>query len=170
MTLALNRAWLVGGPLAAVLFALGTARAVTAQTGTADHCAAAIARHASSAPLAGPIQFRGLREAAVPASKVLLWTKTSTHGTVLIRGVRCADGTQMRFWYGKSEKPPDPVRPSTGEPSYALNAPAGTGTAGYVLWSKAGDWKLTVWRSGRRIGSLVFCVSQIEQDPFPCSV
>jgi hypothetical protein len=123
------------------------------------HCGAPIAPEAARAPAAGPVQFRGIRRAAVPKSKVLLWTTEPTRGGVVLRGARCADGTPMRFSY----------RTTVSDSSLTLDAPAGTGIPGYTLWSKPGKWKLTVWRSGRLLGSVVFCVApQPTHDPPRC--
>jgi hypothetical protein len=160
------RILLVGGAAAALLVTV--APPIFAQVTTSSRCAEPIARHAGHAPVAGPIHFRGIRVAAVPGNKVLLWTARATIGTVMIRGFRCADATPMRFWYRQAAELPRTIRPTTGDTSYGLSAPAGSGKPGYILWSKPGDWKLTVWMNGRAVGSFVLCVAVDMRTPTPC--
>lgn len=74
----------------------------------------------------------------------------------------------MRFWYRRIENLPNVIRASTGDKSFALNAPARRGTPGYMLWSKPGNWMLTVWNNGERVASIVFCVSVGTRDASPC--
>jgi hypothetical protein len=100
---------------------------------------------------------------------VLLWVEKPTSGTVTITGARCADGTPMRFWYGDKPELPDTVTATTGDTSYAFDAPAGTDRPGYILWSKPGNWKLTVWKGGRAAGSFVFCVARDTSVSDPCA-
>jgi hypothetical protein len=131
-------------------------------------CRHPIPRAGAKAPIVGPIQFRGIRLAAVPASKVLIFVREATKGDVVITGRRCADGTRMRLWYGDKPELPDTITPSTGDASFTFRGEAGSDRAGYLLWSKPGNWSLTVSRAGRQLGLLIFCVSARADTAAPC--
>ena len=92
-----------------------------------------------------------------------------TRGAVVITARNWPDGTPMRLWYGGKPELPDTITSTTGDLSYALRGSAGSGRPGYLLWSKSGNWKLTVSRAGRPLGTLVFCVSAITGSSQGCS-
>jgi hypothetical protein len=155
--------------LGGVAFASAAATWASSSGAAAARCGSPIPRAGARGPIVGPIQFRGIRRAAVPASKVLLWTREATNGAVVITGRNCADGTPMRLWYGGKPELPDTITSTTGDLSYVLHGSAGSGRPGYLLWSTSGNWKLTVSRAGRPLGTLVFCVSATTGSSRGCS-
>lgn len=140
---------------------LGTTRA------SSSRCGSPITRNGARGPVVGPVQFRGLRRAEVPLGSKVLILQATSRTPVTIRGSRCAGGTPMRFLFDKPL--PQTLTPTTGTTALALRGAAGDAFIGYILWSKPGDWRLTVSRGGRRLGSVVFCVAQSEQVTSPCS-
>jgi hypothetical protein len=113
----------------------------------------------SHGPTIGPVQFRGVRGAAVPKTKVLLVVRAPTHGELVLTGRRCADWAPLRFSYGRAR----------GASAYAIeSAGPETGRPGYFLPSKPGNWQVTLTRGTTVVGSFVFCVSASRASPAPC--
>jgi hypothetical protein len=59
--------------------------------------------------------------------------------------------------------------PTTGDLSFALHGAAGSNHPGHFLRSKPDDWKLTVWRRGKPVGTLTFCVAETAYVNAPCA-
>jgi hypothetical protein len=135
----------------------------------AIRCTAPISRQAARGPVIGAVQFRGIRSAATPATKVLLVVRAATGGDLVLSGRRCADGRRLRFWYGNRPSLPDRVTPTTGSQTYLIEATGPEpGRPGYFLPSKAGDWQVVLTRRQMIVGSFVFCASSSSSSPAPC--
>jgi hypothetical protein len=116
------------------------------------------------------VEFRGIRSAVVPATKVLLVVRAATRGAVVLAGRRCADGTPLRFWYGTRPALPASVTPATGSRTYEIAATGPEkGRPGYFLPSKPGAWRVSLVRRRTVIGTFVFCASASLESPRPCS-
>jgi hypothetical protein len=134
---------------------------------TGDRCGPAITRDGAHGPVIGPVEFRGLRRAEVPLGSKVLILQAASRVPVTIRGFSCVDDAPMRFLFDRPL--PRTVSDSTGATTLTLSGAAGDSFIGYILWSKPGDWKLTVSRAGRRLGSVVFCVAQGPDIASPCA-
>jgi hypothetical protein len=78
-----------------------------------------------------------------------------------LRGRSCATGKRLRFWYDR-EQPPFTRLPATTEEleqtgalTQVLRSDRKTGFHGYMLFTRPGKWKVTVWRATRRVGSVI---------------
>jgi hypothetical protein len=158
-------------PVVTILLMPVTTSGATTRTASrsAAQCGAVIPRAGASGPIVGPIQFHGIRRAGLPAQKVLLILRRAIEGTVVITGASCTGDTRMRFLYDAS--PPAVFNSTTGITALVLRGRNGDAWPGYMVWSKPGDWKLTVRRGGSVLGSLVFCVAQaaLGYSSAPCA-
>jgi hypothetical protein len=105
---------------------------------------------------------RSVFDAGYP-TKVLLWTKRHRPVTTpfVVRGWSCSDGKRLRFWYRRSGVPFAhlPVTQQelerTGDLAPALSNRGYGEFRGYMLFSHAGRWKISVWQRRRLLGKVV---------------
>jgi hypothetical protein len=114
--------------------------------------------------------------AAGRATKVPLLRVRAFSAPLVLRGLRCSDGTPLRFAYNGERLPPPPLTKeqleSAGSAAARLRAfphrPAPgrflTHT-GYMLFSEIGMYRITAIRNRRPIGSLVVEVVPMAAGP-----
>jgi hypothetical protein len=108
-------------------------------------------------PLTGKLEFK----LGYP-TKVVIFARRRVPAAVTLRGRRCSDGRPLRFWYGRDAQP-FPALPVSEEALAARGdlvlrvprMPRGANTGGYMLFSSAGDWKLTVRQRSRVLGTVI---------------
>ena len=95
-------------------------------------------------------------------TKVLLYTlgRRRLQSVLTLRGRSCAGGKSLRFWY-RGSRPFTQLPVSTSELERTGDLDQRLGTRrygewrGYMLFTKAGRWKITVSRRARPLGSVV---------------
>ena len=96
-------------------------------------------------------------------TKVLLWAKRRRPVATpfVLRGWSCSTGRRLRFWYRRSGPPfaTVPVTQQdlerTGDLAPALANRSYGEFRGYMLFSHAGRWKISVWQRSRLLGSIL---------------
>lgn len=181
---------LAAGALAAVAAALVAGRhesrddafASAAQTDPACGPPTRVAR--APAPTLGPLSIPTFsatgrartQYAAGRATKVLLLRVRAFSSTVLLRGVRCSDGTPLRFAYNGERLPPPPLTKEQLESAGSVQARLRPfrqrptpgrllSHTGYMLFSDVGAYRITALRNGRPVGSLVVEVVPMLEGP-----
>jgi hypothetical protein len=95
-------------------------------------------------------------------TKVVVMAKQRLRLPLVLRGMSCANGRALRFWYHRNQLP-FPDRPATEAElgsTGSLRAtfgpwPARAFTGGYFLFSTQGDWKILAYQSGHAVASIV---------------
>ena len=113
------------------------------------------------APTVGPLSFHPYPYQAGYPTKMIIHVVHDVPQPVVLRGYRCTDGRVLRFNYTRDPSTL-PTPPYTAQQLQELGdlvatlrpVPAGADTGGYALFSSAGQWLVTLARSGTIVGVL----------------
>lgn len=86
-----------------------------------------------------------------PTKAVIEANRSSTVTRVVLTGMRCSDGQQLRFWFG------DRRRSSVRVPLAELRR-RNVVMTGYLLFTSPGRWRVTARSGAHTLGSVVFSV------------
>lgn len=129
------------------------------------------AAYSTAWAVAGPLRFavyglQGFRPGTL--TKVPIVVEKPLERNVTLKGWRCSDGRPLRFWYGRSGLPFDPVPDvraleTAGDPIATLEA-RGPGSGinaygGYFLFTTPGKWKVSAFLGDQLLAAVVLLVS-----------
>ena len=138
-------------------------------------CGAPTPLHGSHSPRVGPLLFgfytypsntsgraQSVFDAGYPTKVVLrLQLQRRLNSALKLRGWNCRDGTPLRFWYRRGEFPREglPLTAAQLRRVGALEQVLPTARyvhfGGYMLFTEPGRCKVSVYRQGRKLGSVV---------------
>lgn len=161
--------------LCCVVLAVGLASPVRGSQSVEGGCAPPT-KKSESGILLGPLRipvfssgtYAQIRFRPGYPTKVLLRPTRRWSGTLVLRGVQCTDGRQLRFAYHHELLPEPPLTDeqlgALGSPAAHLSPPSHVvrlsrfGYTGYMLFSEPGEWRIRAFRHGRLVATVFVSV------------